>query len=568
MKSTTRRDVLKSTAALAAATVLPLSLTAPAFARETASNDFLKQFFTTSGRNSIGSVKLRYKTELTWIYQQRGFVPLWIENNRPTSTSKAVLKKLASAQLIGLDASKYYSRLLNQLAKGKKPEHRVHFEIIMTDALYTYFDDIAHGNLRQDHASSGWDLKEGNIDVHSIASEFFSGNHSFRQTIDELEPHHRRYKGLLDSLHAHYVMAANGGWTEIPKGPALEFGETDSRIPLLKRRLIESGDLLESSVDDGDIFNLAVFGGLTDFQSRHGLDPDGVLGPVTTSELNIPLHKRIAQLHMNLDRWRWLTRSDTDSNIIVNVPGFDLDVTLNNQVAMNMKVVVGKPKNRTPLFSDEMEHLVVNPSWYVPSSITRELLPKELANPGYLANRRFEAISLDTEKSVPISSLDFYDKHPRNFLSSYRLRQLPGKTNALGDIKFMFPNDYSIYLHDTNAKKLFAKTQRAYSHGCIRLEKPFALAKLLLQNDGRSDVEIDARLGRKSTTTIVLDRKLPVHLTYQTAWLDENGKTQFRADIYGHDKRAREAQDKDKMLYADAENYAIDSAENIVVSSG
>ncbi|OED42394.1 hypothetical protein AB833_07055 [Chromatiales bacterium (ex Bugula neritina AB1)] len=564
---TTRRSLLKSTIALTATAALPLSLSTPAFARETSSREFLKEFFSHS-ENTVGTIKLRYKEELARIYQQRGYAPLWIQKGKMTFTSKAVLKKLSSAQLLGLDASKYYSRLLSQLSASKNPQHRFQFEIIMTDALYTYFDDVAHGNLRQNDASSGWNLKEGNIDVRAITTEFFTGNHSFRQTIDALEPDHPRYKGLLKALHSHYVMAAAGGWTEFPNGPALEYDESDSRIPVLKQRLQQSGDLAETHVDGDEKFNLAVFEGLTNFQNRHGLQPDGVLGPKTVAELNVPLHKRISQIHMNLDRWRWLTRSDKQSNIIVNVPGYDLDVTLHGELAMTMKVVVGKPGNRTPLFSDEMEHLVVNPSWYVPSSITRELLPRELARPGYLARNRFEALSLATEESVSLASLDMHDKHPNNFLSNYRLRQLPGKSNALGDIKFMFPNDYSIYLHDTNAKNLFDKTERAYSHGCVRLEKPFALAKLLLQHDGRSAAQIDTLLGQKSTTTLVLDRHVPVHLTYQTAWVDGNGKTHFRPDIYGHDKKAGESLDKGKSFYADAENYALDATNDIVVSSG
>ena len=244
-----------------------------------------------------------------------------------------------------------------------------------------------------------------------------------------------------------------------------------------------------------------------------------------------------------------------------------MDVHLNHNHVTTMNVVVGKPKHRTPIFSDVMEYLVFRPSWHVPKSITRdELLPRERANPGYLENKNFVAVSLSSNQSVPISTLAREDLETAEFTSRYRLRQKPGDTNALGSIKFMLPNQYSIYLHDTNAKSLFGKTSRAFSHGCIRLEDPEALARTLLSSDGQDADRIEDILQSSATKTVKLSKHIPVHMTYQTAWVDETGKTQFRKDIYDHDRYAISKYQRQRPVQAQKETRLL-AQSGIVVST-
>lgn len=561
-----RRAVLINTIRLTSLTVFQGVLSVAANASQTEGGNALKNFFDQRNNNAINGITLRHRNTIATIYERRNFQPLWSENSTPTFTSKSVLKKLRDAHLAGLQPTKYYSRLLNQLADNATSDHLLQYDLVMTDSLYSYFDDIAHGNLRQ-RSNANWKLQSGDLNVESIAGDFFTGHYSFQQTLQRLEPTHSRYHGLLSSLNNHLNMSTLGDWTKVPAGRPLHLGESHQRVVLLKQRLQESGDLHFTNYDNNSKFDVATTAALIQFQGRHGLDPDGVLGSMTLAELNVPLDQRISQIEVNLDRWRWLARTGGHSSILVNLPGYDMELNINDRSALRMKVVVGKTKKRTPLFSDVMEHLVIKPSWYVPKSIAREILEKEAAKPGYIERNNFEVISTSSNTPVPPQNLGATDKQPDNFVESYRLRQRPGKNNALGNIKFMFPNRYNIYLHDTNAKGLFAKVRRAFSHGCIRLEKPFDLATTLLQTDGRSDADIKEFFAANSTKKIHIRTPIQVHLTYQTAWNDDSGRTHFRADIYRHDKGTHRDLKRMNTTYANAEGAALSRSGVRVASS-
>jgi murein L,D-transpeptidase YcbB/YkuD len=242
---------------------------------------------------------------------------------------------------------------------------------------------------------------------------------------------------------------------------------------------------------------------------------------------------------------------------MVNTAGYEMDVTVRGGGAMNMNVIVGKPQHATPLFSDTMEHLVFNPSWYVPKSIAKKLLKREATSPGYLLGNNFEVRDRTTNRMVSFHELTPFDKDPDFFSAKYRLRQLPGSENALGRLKFMFPNRYSIYLHDTNAPELFSESSRAFSHGCVRLERPDELAELLLSADGHHYTEIQQLQAFESTRKVVLNNPLQVHLTYQTAWVDDHGRLNFRDDIYKHDRHTLAQLEKNQTKYAQAETNAL-----------
>jgi L,D-transpeptidase YcbB len=253
---------------------------------------------------------------------------------------------------------------------------------------------------------------------------------------------------------------------------------------------------------------------LRTFQERNGLDADGAVGPGTLEALNVPAADRVRQIEINLDRWRWLPRDLGERYVMVNIAGFALDVIEAGKPALSMRVVAGKPTNRTPMFTGTMTHLVLNPYWNVPSGILKkEILPHIARDPGYLARQNME------------------------MLPGGKVRQKPGANNALGKIKFLFPNRFDVYLHDTPSRSLFSRSVRTFSHGCIRVEKPLELAEYLLKEDPAWTPEkIQKALAKGKESWVKIPNPLPVHLAYWTAWVDDAGVTQFRKDVYGRDK--------------------------------
>lgn len=559
-----RREFLYRSATTTAALSLASAFGSVAHGFQQSPDSSIEDFLSYSGNFSVGGIELRHLNKLKEVYAARNYVPLWSVNETATSTSMEITRKLLSSHQAGLDPTKYYGRLLYQLAANQDSDHFLKFELLLTDSLHTYFGDLAHGALEQPSRKAGWRLERSNIDVSGISNDFFNGDHSYSHTIERLQPTHPRYRNLLYALENHHAMLTQGGWQKIPGGKTLQLGDFHPRAAQLRERLIASGDIKYTGYFDINEFDSMVESGVIAFQERHGLEADGVVGPKTLEEINIPLRDRITQLQTNIDRWRWLPRDLGYSNITVNTAGYDMDVVINGGTAATMKVIVGTPKNNTPLFSDTMEHLVFNPSWYVPKSIIRELLPKEVAQPGWFNKNNFEVTSSSSGAPVSPSNVSLDTEH---FVANYQVRQRPSEKNALGKLKFMFPNQYNIYLHDTNAKSLFEKSQRAFSHGCVRLEKPRELAKVLLEADGRSNAEIDSYLIHDSTKKVGLRTPLPVHLTYQTAWVDELGNTHFRNDIYHHDKHAVQQIRNSKQIYAEAELKALASTGLTVVSN-
>ncbi len=532
-----RREFLKHTTGLALACGTLSGVSGRAFAAQV--TDEKLRAFLTSGERSVAGITLRHKEKLAKIYAERRFIPLWSKDGNLTRTSSAVVKKLENASLLGLHPSHYYTQVLNSWLYLQDRNSAIQLELVLTDSLYEYFDNLANGQTGEQPGDKGWFVKQSKTDVAYDAENFFRGDASFKETIDRLQPQDQRYTNLLVALNDYHQIANSGGFTPVSSGATLKPGDQDHRVQQLRTRLTQSGDINPTGSSAPDVYDWAIAEGVTLFQQRHGLIADGMLGKKTLAEINAPVEQRIAQIEVNLDRWRWLPRDLGANSIVVNTAGFEMDVNLNHSRALTMPVIVGKTENKTPIFSDVMEHIVFNPSWHVPVSITRdELLPKELANPGFLDNSNFVAVSLANKSSQPISSLSTDELYPSNFISRYRLQQLPGKTNALGEIKFMLPNKYSIYLHDTNAKSLFERTTRAFSHGCVRVERPQDLARTLLLSDGMDDYQIDAILDSSNTKTVNLRTHLPVHITYQTSWVDDFGKVQFRKDIYDHDRHA------------------------------
>jgi murein L,D-transpeptidase YcbB/YkuD len=354
---------------------------------------------------------------------------------------------------------------------------------------------------------------------------------------------------LQQALEWYRQLAEAGGWPVLPNGPTLRPGDRSERVVALRMRLQVSGDMPSpgsrqssqyNTLPDADdtLFDDELEQAVRIFQSRHGLQVDGIVGPMTLAALQVPVEARIAQMVLNLERWHRNGQAFEDRYILVNIPAFTLDVVEYEHAVMRMRVIVGKPYQRTPTFHETMTYLVLNPYWEVPHNIAkREILPELHNDPTYLQKHNMKVIAswgpsvqVVDPATINWSVISSHDLR-------YRFRQEPGIQNALGQIKFKFPNAFNVYLHDTSTPSLFAKPQRAFSHGCIRVEKPIDLAVYLLQDMPQwSRQQILATIAGNVQQRIDLRTPITVHIVYRTAWVDEDGSVQFRPDIYRYDK--------------------------------
>jgi len=334
---------------------------------------------------------------------------------------------------------------------------------------------------------------------------------------------------LTDALIKYEQIAENGGWNKVISTTKIQLGDQDSRVISLWSRLYISGDVTE---DYSGKFDRALEAAVERFQNRHGLKADGVVGKETIEAMNVPVKDRIEQIKSNIDK------IELKDGFIVNIPDFKLYIVENNQIIKTFRVIVGKKKNQTPILAQKIRYIELNPYWNVPHKIAvKEILPIVKKNALYLQNdnmRVFENWSEDA-REIDLNSVDWAGLNKYNF--HYKFRQDPGEKNALGYIKFVFPNQYGVYLHDTDKPHLFDKEVRAFSHGCIRIEKPLDLALYLLSDDPEWNLEkLNALIKSGKTKIISLLNPINIYTVYWTAWVDQEGIVNFRDDIYGWDK--------------------------------
>ena len=325
------------------------------------------------------------------------------------------------------------------------------------------------------------------------------------------------YKALKDQLARYYEIATKGGWPTIPTDKkTYKLGTSAPAIALMKRHLQLTGDL--PGADTSQVFNDTLEMGIKNYQRRFGYTPDGKITPALIKEMNVPAQARVQQILINMGRMRWMPSRPSGNLILVNIPEFVLHLYDGKNKVWDINVVVGKEGHNTMMFTGDLNQVVFSPYWNVPPSIVRkEILPALEKDPGYLERNNMEQIG--TEGDLP------------------KIRQLPGPDNSLGRVKFLFPNSFNIYFHDTNAKSLFSKDKRAYSHGCIRLEEPEKMANYLLRDQPEWTPErIEDAMNSGTEKYVKLKEPIPVFITYYTAWVDDAGQLNFREDIYGHDE--------------------------------
>jgi murein L,D-transpeptidase YcbB/YkuD len=367
--------------------------------------------------------------------------------------------------------------------------------------------------------------------------------------LDSIAPTHDYYKGLESALEQYQRLESAGGWPTIPAGPTLRPGDTDPRIKAVWLRLLKSDWAgLPPSPPDTFLYDDVLKTAVLRFQARHHLEADGIIGRQTLAAMNVPVSERIKTIRLNMDRWRYQPHDLGDKYILVNIAGFTLKGVKNNKIELDMPVIVGKSQHQTPVFSTSVKYLDFNPFWNIPPSIAKnEELPKLQKNPFYLVERHVRLFSSWNEDANELDSTAVeWNQVTSSQISAYKLRQDPGPWNALGKVKFVFPNTYSVYMHGTPEQSKFERRERSFSHGCIRVGNPPALAGFLLadQEGQWTDEKIAQIYNQDSRKVVRLSHPVPVHITYQTSWVDKNGTINFNNDTYARDDYAR-----DEKLY-------------------
>jgi murein L,D-transpeptidase YcbB/YkuD len=494
--------------------------------------------------------------DLRDFYGKRGYRPVWSTGAGPSRQASALIAAIPVLAAEGLDTRRYSVDRLAALAQevrdtktfeGADAQHQL--SDLDLELTYTYLslaEDLAAGSLQPEKLGVQWSVKRpaASPGAYEASLEQALGAKTPDEMLRNLRaliPRHDGYQRLTHALASYRAIAARGGWGEVPAGPPLNTGDGGPRVAALRARLAASGDLA-AATPAADGYDEAVAAAVSHFQRRHGLEPTGKVDGDTLAELNVPAEERVRQIEVNLERWRWMPASLGDRYIEVNVPDFHLDVVEGGAVPLTMRAIVGKPKNRTPIFSSRMDNLQLNPVWNLPNSIVRkEIAPKLASDPGYLRRHGMVLIRVrgNHEGAVRPAAANL-SKLGRG--SPYRLRQRSGANNALGQVKFVFPNPFDVYLHGTTSPRLFARTERGLSHGCIRLEKPQDLAAYLLKDDPKWTPEtIEAAIATGEHKTISLPRPIPVYILYWTAWVDADGTIELRRDLYGHDATVAQA---------------------------
>ncbi|WP_417673570.1 L,D-transpeptidase family protein [Roseibium sp.] len=470
-------------------------------------------------------------TEVTEFYAKRGFATIWLNKNGFNERAHLTIAAFADANAHALNPENYGPlKFINRSENAQSLQDWASIERDLTHQFLRYATHMSSGRVQPNDVN-----KALNIFPHrpepSVLLENVVGASDYAAFLETLAPDTPQYARLQLRLAEYRQKAAEGGFTVVPEGEVLKPGMTDGRLGVLRQRLIEE-DYLNPTIQTGDTYEGALVDAVKEFQSYHGLEVDGVIGADTLTEMNVPIEQRLIQMELNMERRRWMPNDLGETYVFVNLADQVLKVVKKDKTWLATKVVVGKPYHATPVFTDEMTYVEINPYWNVPYSIaTKEYLPKLRKNPGVLSSQNIRLFEGGTEISP--SQIAWSSYSPANF--PFKLRQDPGNKNALGRIKFMFPNKFNIYIHDTPAKSLFNKAQRSFSHGCIRVSDPFTLGDTLLADQGYDKARLEAIRDKGERMIVNLQKPIPVHITYLTAWMNKDGSTHFRKDIYNRD---------------------------------
>jgi L,D-transpeptidase YcbB len=537
------------------------------------------------------------KKNLNDYYVKNDYSAYWIDKNGIKSIGLSLIDRIKNDPVLKPHINKIFrldevENSLNSLNKSdsKYLENIVKIDFMLTELFDRYVTYISKGSIKwnefeqklaerekQTEIKAAWDKYSLKEDPKQLLKKVVEKN-DLVDVLDGLDFNYPQVKELISAISELEKISANGGYTKIPESKSLRIGDVSEVLPILRKRLAQSKDLNtqcentqneQSIINDNtntintsteqensenvklranceNIFDEDLKNAVISFQKKHGLFADGIVGTQTQRFMNISASKKIAIIRLNLERMRWLPRNLGEKYLLVNIPDYRLKLYENDEVKLNMAVIVGDAKFPTPIFSDKMSYVVLNPNWNIPDSIAKnELIPKLLKDPNYLADKGIDIYAGWNGGTEKIDSKDVLDSailQDEEYFKSFRFSQNSNKDNPLGKMKFMFPNKHAVYLHDTPAKYLFANARRAFSHGCIRLSKPQDLLTTIADEDSNLDIDKanDILANLTSEKAIGLNKKIPIHIVYITSWVDEDGVLQFRDDIYNFDKIQKE----------------------------
>jgi L,D-transpeptidase YcbB len=474
-------------------------------------------------------------------YSDRDYQPVWLQSDATSVLHDIALEFIENAEAEGLDSHDYQLQYLRQLRLDGYSVVPYELEFRTTRALLMLAEDLRLGQLSAEDVDPDWHIPQPLFDPVIFLLEAVASDH-FQQSLYDLLPKIPSYQLLKQALAKYRdLVVRQVAWTRIPAFFDIRPNTSHAVIPLVRARIAEAFHtheiveynlpLTQSENYDDDLVNA-----IKTFQAQHGLIADGIIGGNTRRVLNMTPTEKVQQLRLNMERLRWLPRNLGERYLLVNIAGFQLAAVKHNQQVLNTRIIVGRYYRSTPSFSSNISHLVLNPYWNIPASIARkDLLPKQQKDPTFFSTQGIKVFQgYDYhEASIDPDTIDWL-AIKKGF--PYVLRQEPGVKNALGAIKFILPNPFSIYLHDTPTKSLFDKNIRTFSSGCIRLENPVALASFVMEGHS-TQTELTALINTGKTATVNLPEPLPTYVVYLTTWVDNQRKIHFSPDIYGRDKR-------------------------------
>jgi murein L,D-transpeptidase YcbB/YkuD len=493
------------------------------------------------GRLEIDGTRILADQLLPELYAARDFRPLWTRPGRLDS----LVELLESAPAHGLETADY---LVNQLQTARKEAQsgtrldKADLDILATEALARFGYHQRYGKVNPQNLDANVnfrrELMQDRDPIESI-QELIESERPLPQLADEFFPRSVYYRGAQQALTAYREIEATGGWPAVTPGPTLREGDDDPRIAEIRHRLAVTGDLPANADQDSTAYDPDVAAAVRAFQERHGLDADGLAGAQTFAAMNVPVQTRIDQLRLTLERLRWVQQEVAPEFLAVNIAGFRTFLIRDNEVVWEARVIVGRSYRQTPVFRGDIRYLEFNPTWTIPPGILRnDTLPAIKADPSYLRDRNISVIDRDG-RTVDPATVD-WSQFSRGV--PYTLRQEPGPDNALGLVKFIFPNEHFVFLHDTPSRGLFDRSERTFSSGCIRVEDPFELAEILLDDAGSWNAEaIQATVDSRQTRRVNLREPFPVLILYLTAVVDPGEPPSFMKDIYNRDPAVLEA---------------------------
>jgi len=491
-----------------------------------------------------------YRTSVEKFYQPTGFAPAWVQGTQPIPQALSLIEVFKDAAKKGLDLEAYdasrWAERIREMQDSSSGPTIARFDVALTVCTMRYVSDLRIGRINPKHLNFAFSVEQKKYDLAQFLREQVLTTSNLQAVLDEVEPPFAGYRRTEQALARYVELARTDDGEKLPSvTKPIAPGQSYAGVPRLARLLRLVGDLpVDAAVSpDTQIYSGPLVDAVKRFQRRHGLDADGRLGSSTIKQLNVSLADRVTQLQLVLERWRWLPPI-SGPLIFVNIPDFRLRaVDENYKIVMEMRVVVGKAmRTQTPVFTRDMTYVVLRPYWNVPPSILRgEIVPAIQRDRGYITRKNYE---VTTQDGKVVTSGEVSDEVLAQLRAGkLSVRQKPGPNNALGLIKFIFPNEHNVYLHSTPSQDLFSRSRRDFSHGCIRIEKPADLAEWVLRNNSEWTLE-RVQQGMQSgqdNVTVNLVKRVPVFIIYGTAVTYENDEVHFSDDIYGHDATLKAA---------------------------